>query len=132
MAELVLEVKKYQYKRSVLFCTGNAINGFSYLFISCFGQLVCLSLCQAVHHFIIFNIQKISLFPKTLKHVFGGLGYFLKSGLLPILPFPKMLLKYLDSLLTLVVSTPKQALCLQTKKNEWEKIELKLDTGLDR
>jgi len=39
---------------------------------------------------------------------------------------------FADSLLTLVVSTPKQALCLQTKKNEWEKIELKLDTGLDR
>ena len=39
---------------------------------------------------------------------------------------------FVDSLLPLVVSTPKQALVLQTKKNEWEKIELKLDTGLDR
>ena len=29
----------------------------------------------------------------------------------------------------LVVSTSKHADCLQTKKNEWEKLESKLDTG---
>jgi len=39
---------------------------------------------------------------------------------------------FADSLVPLVVSTPKHANCLQTKKNEWEKLELKLDTGLDR
>ncbi|XP_023341495.1 exocyst complex component 5 [Eurytemora carolleeae] len=37
-----------------------------------------------------------------------------------------------DSLVPLVVSTSKHADCLQTKKNEWEKLESKLDTGLDR
>jgi len=39
---------------------------------------------------------------------------------------------FADSLVPLVVSTPKHATCLQTKKNNWEKLELKLDTGLDR
>ena len=34
-----------------------------------------------------------------------------------------------DSLVPLVVSTSKHADCLQTKKNEWEKLESKLDTG---
>ena len=35
----------------------------------------------------------------------------------------------IDSLVPLVVSTPKHADCLQTKKNELEKLEFKLDTG---
>ena len=34
-----------------------------------------------------------------------------------------------DSLVPLVVSSPKHADCLQTKKNELEKLEFKLDTG---
>ena len=35
----------------------------------------------------------------------------------------------IDSLVPLVVSTPKHADSLQTKKNELEKLEFKLDTG---
>ena len=35
-------------------------------------------------------------------------------------------------LVPLVVGTPRHADCLQTKKNELEKLELKMDTGLDR
>ena len=37
-----------------------------------------------------------------------------------------------DSLLPLVASTPKYGDCLQRKKNELEKLEHKLDTGIDR
>jgi hypothetical protein len=37
-----------------------------------------------------------------------------------------------DSLLPLVSATPKQNDCLQRKKNEQEKLEQKLDSGLDR
>ncbi len=37
-----------------------------------------------------------------------------------------------DSVLPLVVSTPRHADCVNTKKNELEKLERKLDTGLDR
>ena len=39
---------------------------------------------------------------------------------------------FTDSLVPLVVSTPKQGSCLQNKKNELEKLEVKLDQGLDR
>ncbi len=37
-----------------------------------------------------------------------------------------------DSVLPLVVSTPRHADCLNLKRNELEKLERKLDTGLDR
>jgi len=40
--------------------------------------------------------------------------------------------QFTDSLVPLVVSTPKHADCLHTKKSELEKLEHKLDTGLDR
>jgi len=39
---------------------------------------------------------------------------------------------FTDSLVPLVVSTPKHGSCLHTKKHELEKIEAKLDQGLDR
>jgi len=39
---------------------------------------------------------------------------------------------FTDSLVPLVAGSPKQADCLQTKKNELEKLETKLDQGLDR
>jgi len=39
---------------------------------------------------------------------------------------------FTDSLVPLVVSTPKHGNCLHTKKHELEKIEAKLDQGLDR
>ena len=37
-----------------------------------------------------------------------------------------------DSVLPLVAATPKHSDCLQKKKNELERIEHKLDAGLDR
>jgi hypothetical protein len=40
--------------------------------------------------------------------------------------------QFADSVLPLVAATPKQSDCLQKKKNEMEKIEHKLDAGLDR
>lgn len=40
--------------------------------------------------------------------------------------------QYSDSMLPLVLSTPKHNDCLQRKKGECEKLERKLDTGLDR
>jgi len=40
--------------------------------------------------------------------------------------------QFTDSLVPLVVSTPKHGDCLHTKKSELEKLEHKLDTGLDR
>ena len=39
---------------------------------------------------------------------------------------------FTDSLVPLVVSTPKHGSCIQTKKHELEKLEAKLDQGLDR